>query len=106
MGFIKVKKKYIVTELHGSVWINIINEHSCFPTDDKDAALSYAKRFVSAIQAWSNSTLRSALSDDRTQEEKSDLVDEFFRKYEEHVAEDPEKHACDIVTANMHIEKM
>ncbi|KAJ7378003.1 hypothetical protein OS493_025319 [Desmophyllum pertusum] len=35
---------------------------------------------------WSNSTFTSGLSDSRSLEEKANIVDEFFKRYENQVA--------------------
>ena len=75
-------------------------------SDDKDAARSHGKWFVSAIRAWSNSVFLSGLSGNRCQEEKNELVDELYQRCEDIVAQDPEKHALDYIHAYIHIEKL
>ena len=48
----------------------------------------------------------SALSDSRTSEEKANIVDELFQRYEKEVAKRPEDHGMDYVHAYMVIEKV
>ena len=47
----------------------------------------------------------SALSDSRSPEEKTNIVDEFFKRYENKVAKRPEDHGMDYVHAYIVIEK-
>ena len=47
----------------------------------------------------------TGLSETRSSEEKAKIVDEFFRRYEEQVAANPDEHAMDYVHAYIVIEK-
>ena len=48
----------------------------------------------------------SALSDSRTSEEKANIVEELFQRYEKEVAKRPEDHGLEHVHAFMVIEKV
>ena len=47
----------------------------------------------------------SGLSESRTEEERRQIVDEFFQNIETKIAENPDKHAMDYVHAFIVIEK-
>jgi len=49
--------------------------------------------------------LSSGLSEHRSPEEKAEIVDEFFKRYENQVAKHPEDHGMDFVNAFMVIAK-
>ena len=49
--------------------------------------------------------LSAGISENRSPEEKAEIVDEFFKRYENQVAKHPEDHGKDYVNAFMVIEK-
>ena len=49
--------------------------------------------------------LSAGLSENRSPEEKAEIVDEFFKRYENQVAKHPEDHGMDYVHAFMVIVK-
>lgn len=57
-------------------------------------------------RTWSHSTFKAALSDDRTDQEKEDILEQFWTNYEELVAEAPEEHGMDYVHSYLVIEKI
>lgn len=65
----------------------------------------YAHKFVLTTRTWSNSSFRSALNNNRSDEEKDKIVDEFYNRYEQFVAKDPTGHAMDYVHSYMVIQK-
>eukprot|EP00761_Pharyngomonas_kirbyi_P012092 gb/GECH01012119.1/.p1 GENE.gb/GECH01012119.1/~~gb/GECH01012119.1/.p1 ORF type:complete len:396 (+),score=85.61 gb/GECH01012119.1/:1-1188(+) len=73
--------------------------------DEKRTPRQQAEAYVPTTRTWSNSSFLNGLSDDRSDEEKQKIVDEFFKKYEDLVAEAPEKHGMDYVHCYMVIEK-
>ncbi|XP_068686578.1 uncharacterized protein [Montipora foliosa] len=66
----------------------------------------HARWYVPTTRTWSNATFVSALSDSRTSEEKANIVEELFQRYEKEVAKRPEDHGMDYVHAYMVIEKI
>ena len=46
-----------------------------------------------------------ALDKSRTDQEKTDIVDNLFNRYEDEIAHDPKNHKLDIVALNVHIRK-
>ncbi len=73
---------------------------------DKEAARKHAQWYVSDVRRWVHYALYSGLSDSRSNEEKTELVEQLFRKYENRVAEAPEKHALRAVCANSRVRKI
>ena len=67
---------------------------------------AHAKWFIPTTRTWSNSTYISGLSDSRSPEEKAQIVDEFFSRYEDEVAAAPADHAIDYVHAYIVMEKV
>ncbi|XP_031574718.1 probable S-adenosylmethionine-dependent methyltransferase At5g37970 isoform X1 [Actinia tenebrosa] len=72
---------------------------------EKGDAKEHAKKYVGSILAWSNSTFLSGLSDSRSAEEKSKIVDELYHRYEAEVAKCPEDYGVDYVNAYLVIRK-
>ncbi|OEU19039.1 S-adenosyl-L-methionine-dependent methyltransferase [Fragilariopsis cylindrus CCMP1102] len=66
----------------------------------------YSKSFVPTTRTWSHSTFKAALSDDKTDQEKEDILEQFWTNYEELVAEAPEEHGMDYVHSYLVIEKI
>ncbi len=71
-----------------------------------EAARKHAQWYVSDVRRWAHYVLYSGLSDSRSDEEKTELVEELFTKYEERVAAAPEKHALRAVFAYIHVRKI
>jgi hypothetical protein len=57
----------------------------------------FAGAYVPTLRSWSEPTFRSGLSPARPDEEKSQIIDEFYGRYESLVASDPHGHAMDYV---------
>ncbi|XP_031573757.1 uncharacterized protein LOC116307623 [Actinia tenebrosa] len=72
---------------------------------EKGDPMAHAKRFVCSLRAWSNGTFMSGLSNCRSSEEKSNIVDELYRRVENEVAQHPEYYGIDRVQVYMVIEK-
>jgi len=66
----------------------------------------YAKSFVPTTRTWSHSTFKAALSDDKTDEEKEKILEQFWSNYEALVAQSPETHGMDYVHSYLVVEKM
>ena len=64
-----------------------------FTVSDKTTDLkAHAKRLVVSVRAFANSSLLQSLSNERTDEEKSAILDEFFTRYERDVERNPSEH--------------
>lgn len=72
------------------------------PTIDNAA---YAKQFVPTIRTWSNSSFYSALNQSRKDDERNDIVNEFYTRIQNRVATSPENYAMDYVHCLLEIEK-
>jgi len=66
----------------------------------------FAKNYVPTTRTWSNSTFFNALSDERSFEERTQIVNDFFQAYEDLVAQDPTGHGMDYVHQYMVISKV
>ncbi|KAJ7377998.1 hypothetical protein OS493_025316 [Desmophyllum pertusum] len=66
---------------------------------------AHAQRYIPAVRTWSNATFTSGLSDSRSPEEKENIVDELFKRYEHEVVKRPEDHGACHVLAYMVIAK-
>lgn len=66
---------------------------------------AHAKSFILTTRVWSNHSFYSGLSDSRPEQERRQIVDEFFTRYENVIAKDPSQHAMDYVHVFMVIEK-
>ncbi len=73
---------------------------------DQDAARKHAQRYVPNMKRWSNYTFYAGLSDSRSDEEKTELVEEMWSKYEDVVAEAPEEHEMNFVHAYIRVRKI
>ena len=71
----------------------------------KRDAKAHANRYIESLRTWGNSTYRAGLHSSRSEEEKDQIVDELYRRYEADVAAAPEDHGADYVHAYMWIEK-
>ncbi|XP_020619519.1 probable S-adenosylmethionine-dependent methyltransferase At5g37970 [Orbicella faveolata] len=65
----------------------------------------HARWFIPTTRTWSNATFLSGLSEHRSPDEKADIVDEFFKRYENQVVKHPEDHGMDYVHAFLVIAK-
>ncbi len=65
----------------------------------------YAEWFVPTTKTWSHSTFRSALKDDRSDDEKDEIMDQFWENYMALVAENPGVHGMDYVHVHLVLEK-
>ena len=80
--------------------------HSFLNLGDTEAAEKHAKWFVPTTRTWSNHTFYSSLSETRSEKERNEIVDLFFKRYEDLVAKAPEEHAMYYVHAYMNIQKV
>jgi len=69
------------------------------------SAAEFAASYVPTLRSWSETVFATALDPARPAEESAGLVDMFYRRYEDLVAESPEGHAMDYIHCYLEIEK-
>ena len=67
-----------------------------FAENHKDPEL-FAREYVPTLRSWSEPTFVKGLSEDRSVEERSEIIDTFYDRYRQKVAADPTGHAMDYV---------
>ncbi len=68
----------------------------------RDFAISY----IPTLRSWSETVFANGLDDARPAEERAALVDTFYQRYEDLVAENPDGHAMDYIHCYLAIEKV
>ena len=66
----------------------------------------FAVSYVPTLRSWSETVFANALENSRSADERAALVDLFYQRYEDLVAEDPAGHAMDYVHCYLAIEKV
>ena len=56
-------------------------------------------------RVWSNSSYFSGLRDSHTEEEKNEIVDQFFKRYEDDISKAPGEHGHDFLQTYLVIRK-
>mmetsp|Transcript_33524 Transcript_33524/g.66233 ORF Transcript_33524/g.66233 Transcript_33524/m.66233 type:complete len:450 (-) Transcript_33524:291-1640(-) len=74
--------------------------------NDNMSPQEYAKSFVPTTKTWSHSTFKAALGNERSDEEKEQILEKFWKNYEDLVARNPEDHGMDYVHSYLVIEKV
>ena len=67
-----------------------------FTENHKDAA-RFAEEYIPTLRSWSEPTFVNGLSKERDMEERAEIVDTFYGRYQEKVAANPKGHAMDYV---------
>ena len=70
------------------------------------SAREFAASYIPTLRSWSETMFLNALNSDRSNEEKSILVDYYYQQYEDLVANNPKGHAMDYVHCYLAIEKL
>ena len=65
----------------------------------------FAREFIPTIRSWSETVFRSALKG-RTREQSDNIVESFYKDYENEVARNPSDHSMDYVHIVMEIERI
>ena len=65
----------------------------------------FARSFIPTLRSWSETVFLNALNKGRTTQEKADLIDLFYQRYEDLVSEKPDGHAMDYVHCYLAIKK-
>jgi hypothetical protein len=60
-------------------------------------AAAFAEAYIPTLRSWSERVFLAGLSPDRPAAERAEIVDAFYRRYQETVAAAPEGHAMDYV---------
>lgn len=77
--------------------------------DEAGSAMSareFAKNYVPTLRSWSEAVFLSGLDDARPADERHQIVDAFYQRYEDRVASDPDGHAMDYVHCYLAVEKV
>jgi len=65
----------------------------------------HARFYINDFRVWSNHSIFAGLSEARPEDERRKIVDEFYQKYEDRIAANPDDHSLDIVHAVIVVEK-
>lgn len=65
----------------------------------------FARSYIPTLRSWSETVFANALDAKRPPQQRADLVDTFYQRYEDLVAENPDGHAMDYVHCYLAIEK-
>ena len=66
-------------------------------TENHKDPVRFAREYIPTLRSWSEPTFVNGLSADRSEEERTEIIDTFYGRYEEKVAADPTGHAMDYV---------
>ena len=69
------------------------------------SARAFAESYVPTLRSWSEAVFLSGLNETRPMEERLQIVDTFYQRYEDRVAADPSGHAMDYVHCYLAVEK-
>ena len=70
------------------------------------SAREFAISYIPTLRSWSETVFATALDRARPADERAALVDLFYQRYEDRVADDPTGHAMDYVHCYLAIEKV
>lgn len=65
----------------------------------------FSEEYIPTLRSWSEPTFANGLSESRSNEEKAEIIDEFYGRYQSRVAEKPAGHAMDYVHIYLVCEK-
>ena len=68
-------------------------------------AQRFAKAYIPTIRSWNESVFLGALSGDRPEQQRTELIEAYYQRYQDQVAENPEGHGMGYVHAYMTITK-
>ncbi|NCW17171.1 MAG: SAM-dependent methyltransferase, partial [Rhodobacteraceae bacterium] len=69
------------------------------------SAREFAVSYIPTLRSWSEAVFLNGLSAERSPDDKAKIVDTFYQRYEDRVAENPDGHAMDYVHCYLAIEK-
>ena len=70
------------------------------------SARAFAESYIPTLRSWSEAVFLSGLDDASPLEELHEIVDAFYKRYEDRVASDPDGHAMDYVHCYIAIRKI
>ena len=73
--------------------------------EHKDAQ-RFAEEYIPTIRSWNESIFFGALDNDRKQEERNEIIKDYYKMYQEQVQSSPEMHRMDYVHAFIVAEKI
>lgn len=69
------------------------------------SASAFAASYIPTLRSWSETVFLNALDPSRSDADRAAIVDAFYKRYEDMVAQDPDGHAMDYVHSYIAIEK-
>lgn len=69
-------------------------------------AEKFAKAYIPTIRSWNESTFLGALSEQRPMEERVEIIENYYLKYQQQVAAAPDQHGMGYAHAYMTVEKL
>ena len=66
----------------------------------------FAVSYIPTLRSWSETVFANALDKARPADERAAIIDEFYQRYEDRVADNPDGHAMDYVHCYLAIEKV
>jgi len=79
---------------------------AAFDADPGTGARAFARSYIPTLRSWSETVFLNALDGARPAAERAEIVDAFYRSYEDMVAENPDGHAMDYIHCYLAIEKI
>ncbi|MFT7675652.1 MAG: hypothetical protein ACI845_004079 [Gammaproteobacteria bacterium] len=74
--------------------------------EDHGDAQKFAKEYIPTIRSWNESIFFNGLSTDRPEQERREVIEDYYQTYQDLVAENPEGHGMDYVHAYTVISKV
>ncbi|XP_035663713.1 jasmonate O-methyltransferase-like [Branchiostoma floridae] len=68
-------------------------------------ARKHAEQFVNMLRSWSTHAFYAGLSDGRSEEEKTAILESFYNEYENEVAAAPAKYSFEHISSFLHVKK-
>lgn len=75
-------------------------------TENHKDSERFSREYIPTLRSWSEPTFTSGLSNTRSVAERTEIIDEFYRRYQKRVANNPEGHAMDYVHIYLVCEKV
>ncbi len=66
-------------------------------TENGRDPVDFARDYIPTLRSWSEPTFANGLNPDRPPEKRAEIIDMFYQRYQDRVAEAPEGHAMDYV---------
>ena len=66
----------------------------------------FAKAYIPTIRSWNESVFAGALSSERSEQQREELIEAYYQRYQDQVTERPQEHGMGYVHAYMTITKL